>query len=166
MTADAVSHALSANWRDFLKPAEAKRLAEIEAILEVANPLYKERREIEIKARSRSRSARLRKRPAAECGCYACAKSSASPEELTAGTMAHAMKFGRYFLCESCGNKRCPHAADHRNACTGSNAPGQKGSLYESAAAWLATATAYGGEPAKPNGMKTNPSTLEEEGRV
>lgn len=33
-------------------------------------------------------------------------------------------------LCPACGNKRCPHANDHRNACTGSNAPGQAGSRY------------------------------------
>lgn len=34
-------------------------------------------------------------------------------------------------LCPSCGNKRCPHAADHEFACTGSNEPGQAGSAYE-----------------------------------
>ncbi len=34
-------------------------------------------------------------------------------------------------LCETCGNKRCPHATDHELACTGSNEPGQKGSAYE-----------------------------------
>jgi len=34
-------------------------------------------------------------------------------------------------LCESCGNKRCPHASDHRLLCTQSNDPGQKGSVYE-----------------------------------
>lgn len=33
-------------------------------------------------------------------------------------------------LCQICGNKRCPHAADHRNACTNSNEPGQPGSNY------------------------------------
>lgn len=33
-------------------------------------------------------------------------------------------------LCPICGNKRCPHANDHRNACTGSNEPGQVGSRY------------------------------------
>ena len=33
-------------------------------------------------------------------------------------------------LCPTCGNKRCPHANDHRNACTGSNEPGQPGSAY------------------------------------
>ncbi|MFS8319194.1 hypothetical protein RPF54_24860, partial [Enterobacter hormaechei subsp. xiangfangensis] len=31
------------------------------------------------------------------------------------------------------GNKRCPHANDHRNACTGSNEPGQEGSAYPAA---------------------------------
>jgi hypothetical protein len=34
-------------------------------------------------------------------------------------------------LCQTCGNKRCPHATDHRLACTNSNEPGQKGSAYE-----------------------------------
>jgi hypothetical protein len=36
----------------------------------------------------------------------------------------------RMFLCEKCGNKRCPHATDHRLDCTGSNEPGQPGSAY------------------------------------
>lgn len=36
----------------------------------------------------------------------------------------------RMVLCPTCGNKRCPHATDHRNACTGSNEPGQPGSSY------------------------------------
>lgn len=33
-------------------------------------------------------------------------------------------------LCPTCGNKRCPHATDHENACTNSNEPGQPGSIY------------------------------------
>lgn len=33
-------------------------------------------------------------------------------------------------LCQKCGNKRCPHANDHRNECTQSNEPGQPGSAY------------------------------------
>jgi hypothetical protein len=33
-------------------------------------------------------------------------------------------------LCETCGNKRCPHANDHRNECTHSNESGQPGSAY------------------------------------
>ena len=36
----------------------------------------------------------------------------------------------RMILCPTCGNKRCPKATDHRNACPGSNAPGQAGSYY------------------------------------
>lgn len=34
-------------------------------------------------------------------------------------------------LCPNCGNKRCPKASDHRMLCSGSNAPGQAGSVYE-----------------------------------
>ncbi len=37
---------------------------------------------------------------------------------------------GQMVLCETCGNKRCPHANDHENACTNSNLPGQPGSAY------------------------------------
>ena len=37
----------------------------------------------------------------------------------------------RMVLCPICGNKRCPKATDHRNACTGSNEPGQPGSSYQ-----------------------------------
>ena len=39
----------------------------------------------------------------------------------------------RFVVCPDCGNKRCPHANDHRNACTGSNEPGQVGSAYPAA---------------------------------
>ena len=38
----------------------------------------------------------------------------------------------RMIVCATCGNKRCPHATDHRHACTGSNELGQKGSAYQS----------------------------------
>ncbi|WP_314421856.1 hypothetical protein [Pseudescherichia vulneris] len=36
----------------------------------------------------------------------------------------------RLVVCPECGNKRCPKANDHRNACSGSNEPGQDGSAY------------------------------------
>jgi hypothetical protein len=36
----------------------------------------------------------------------------------------------RMITCALCGNKRCPHATDHRNDCTRSNEPGQPGSAY------------------------------------
>ncbi|HCT2370538.1 hypothetical protein [Enterobacter cloacae complex sp. 277I4] len=39
----------------------------------------------------------------------------------------------RFVVCPECGNKRCPHANDHRNACTGSNEPGQEGGAYPAA---------------------------------
>lgn len=41
------------------------------------------------------------------------------------------VEVSRMIVCGTCGNKRCPHATDHRNACTNSNEPGQKGSAYE-----------------------------------
>ena len=39
----------------------------------------------------------------------------------------------RFVVCPDCGNKRCPRANDHRNACTGSNEFGQEGSAYPAA---------------------------------
>jgi len=36
----------------------------------------------------------------------------------------------RMILCPACGCKRCPQASDHSFACTGSNEPGQPGSVY------------------------------------
>ena len=36
----------------------------------------------------------------------------------------------RMILCPICGNKRCPRASTHELNCTGSNAPGQSGSVY------------------------------------
>ena len=36
----------------------------------------------------------------------------------------------RMIVCNQCGNKRCPHASDHKLDCTGSNESGQVGSIY------------------------------------
>lgn len=36
----------------------------------------------------------------------------------------------RMLLCPVCGNKRCPKASDHELPCSGSNEPGQPGSIY------------------------------------
>lgn len=58
------------------------------------------------------------------CRCHKCTEAleKDAPEKL----------FGRMMiLCSRCGNKRCPHATDHELACSGSNDPGQKGSVYE-----------------------------------
>lgn len=60
--------------------------------------------------------------------CYSCAQRWADarpPSSLTLMAVA-----GRMFVCDRCGNKRCPHATSHRLACTGSNEPGQDGSRY------------------------------------
>lgn len=47
-------------------------------------------------------------------------------------THATAAQRGMYMhVCRECGNKRCPHATDCSLECTGSNEPGQPGSLYE-----------------------------------
>ncbi|EFA5318598.1 hypothetical protein EYX56_05000 [Escherichia coli] len=53
------------------------------------------------------------------CSCHAC-------RPVTMNDM-------RLVVCPECGNKRCPHANDHRHACTGSNEPGQEGSAYPAA---------------------------------
>ena len=67
------------------------------------------------------------------CGCYHCTTIEVYHNPLPSDQLTFGdPRFNRMFLCETCGNKRCPHAADHRNACTGSNEPGQPGSLYES----------------------------------
>lgn len=54
-----------------------------------------------------------------DCWCHTC-------RPVTMGDM-------RFVVCPECGNKRCPHANDHRKACTGSNEPGQEGSAYPAA---------------------------------
>lgn len=51
------------------------------------------------------------------CGCETC-------RPITPSDM-------RMVLCPDCGNKRCPKATHHHNACTNSNAPGQPGSSWE-----------------------------------
>ncbi|WP_239512760.1 hypothetical protein [Klebsiella pneumoniae] len=81
-------------------------------------------------------------RPGCECsGCKATARICA---DLSANSPANpgcwcrtcrpvAINDMRFVVCPDCGNKRCPRANDHRNACTGSNEPGQEGSAYPAA---------------------------------
>lgn len=57
-----------------------------------------------------------------QCCCYECNKDRTVHGFPYAST--------HMILCPTCGNKRCPHATDHRHACTGSNEPGQAGSRY------------------------------------
>jgi hypothetical protein len=66
------------------------------------------------------------------CPCYRCTEEwvIAHPAKDETATTFGDQRLMRMFLCQLCGNKRCPHAADHTLECTGSNAPGQPGSLY------------------------------------
>lgn len=56
--------------------------------------------------------------------CFAC-----TPEP-DAGAGTSPFTFVGMKVCPDCGNKRCPHVADHNLACTRSNEPGQEGSVY------------------------------------
>lgn len=58
------------------------------------------------------------------CGCRMCIRE----RDESVGGLPREM--AQMIVCEVCGNKRCPHANDHRNACTASNEPGQLGSAY------------------------------------
>lgn len=63
-----------------------------------------------------------------DCGCLRCRG------ERGEGQTILGIWFGpdalQMILCEICGNKRCPHANDHRHDCTNSNERGQPGSRY------------------------------------
>lgn len=61
----------------------------------------------------------------ARCECHACIA-----EHDLRGPGGWPLAMTQMVVCPTCGNKRCPHATDHRNACTGSNDAGQRGSLY------------------------------------
>ena len=65
-----------------------------------------------------------------ECNCYRCLKESGATHEIAPNFHVSIADL-RMVLCAICGNKRCPHATDHRLQCTDSNAPGQPGSNYE-----------------------------------
>ena len=60
------------------------------------------------------------------CHCHQCIKDNDLKDE--SGLPLNA---SRMIVCVTCGNKRCPHASDHRLECTNSNEPGQKGSIYK-----------------------------------
>jgi hypothetical protein len=53
------------------------------------------------------------------CGCRRCYDERASGKSWA---VLFDPAFGFRYACEVCGNKRCPHHADHNLACTGSNA--------------------------------------------
>ncbi|MGY2732351.1 hypothetical protein [Sphingomonas sp. UYP23] len=63
--------------------------------------------------------------PIRDCTCDRCTREAVKANPKTDGPFCFDARIIRMFLCETCGNKRCPHAGDHRFACTGSNEPGQ-----------------------------------------
>lgn len=64
-----------------------------------------------------------------QCDCLTCIRERGD----TIGGLPR--ELCEMIVCTTCGNKRCPKANDHRNACTGSNEPGQPGSAYRAMAA-------------------------------
>ncbi len=65
-----------------------------------------------------------------QCECHRCIEEKRLGRDI-AGFGFLPLSMTRMILCPICGNKRCPHAADHDLACTGSNEPGQPGSAYQ-----------------------------------
>lgn len=63
------------------------------------------------------------------CGCRACLRERKEGEWFSENFFVPAENL-MMIVCPVCGNKRCPHANDHRNACTNSNDSGQSGSAY------------------------------------
>lgn len=59
------------------------------------------------------------------CVCHRCIR-----ENDLRGDGGMPLSVEAMILCEVCGNKRCPHASDHRLACTDSNEFNQSGSVY------------------------------------
>jgi len=60
--------------------------------------------------------------------------------------------------CPVCGNKRCPHANDHANTCTGSNEIGQAGSSWEHVKPFQSRSEVRPVTPARPRPPKSLPS--------
>jgi hypothetical protein len=67
-----------------------------------------------------------------DCWCYECKKNIPILQEdgnPLSGMMLN-LALVTMIVCNTCGNKRCPRATDHRLACTNSNDPHQLGSRY------------------------------------
>lgn len=68
---------------------------------------------------------------AKRCYCSRCIDERATADRAAGAPWSESLgSMGMMVLCETCGNKRCPHATFHGNECTGSNEPNQPGSAY------------------------------------
>jgi hypothetical protein len=65
-----------------------------------------------------------------ECGCIKCVDARQTEALALGNPDAWARMVITMSLCPVCGNKRCPKASNHEFECTGSNEPGQEGSVY------------------------------------
>ena len=63
------------------------------------------------------------------CRCYECLGDTPA-DDIFGSSLNLKMRDMIMVVCAKCGNKRCPHATDHRLSCTNSNEPGQLGSTY------------------------------------
>jgi hypothetical protein len=61
------------------------------------------------------------------CGCWSCVNDRADKIVDPVQRLAY---LSRFIVCPDCGNKRCPKATHHANACSGSNISGQTGSRF------------------------------------
>ncbi len=64
------------------------------------------------------------------CGCERCYTERVSACDAAIDVrfiVSGALMPGWSYACETCGNKRCPHHADHRFVCTNDNGVGQVG---------------------------------------
>lgn len=80
-----------------------------------------------------------------ECCCVACLKML-PPDD---NPIPHHRR--RMVVCSICGNKRCPHAQDHRYACTGSNETNQTPTPMSSEVKRYDLACDYSGGSMKPH---------------
>lgn len=65
-----------------------------------------------------------------QCECHQCIEDfNLTGEELFGSILP--LSICKMIVCSSCGNKRCPHASNHRYTCTNSNDTGQEGSVYK-----------------------------------
>lgn len=62
------------------------------------------------------------------CSCHHCIERKG--KMAFTGAINVPLNFMKMVLCDKCGNKRCPRASHHNNACTNSNEPGQPGSIF------------------------------------
>lgn len=58
-----------------------------------------------------------------QCGCSRCWHDRRAAMDEAAMSAADLI-VRPFIVCDLCGNKRCPHATDHRLTCTGSVASG------------------------------------------